>query len=168
MQVANVQHAALLKPASIREALRMIAGEDEEEESAGHVRGKTLPENLPAASETRDELAAEIAKHALLHEASKAVSGHFGGICAALREEISKEMLPLADSLTGRVIAELDKQLAAAVAGLEKVGGLEDSIADIRARHRRQVEIGNYDCAELADRPGCALPWIVGNFEAAV
>jgi hypothetical protein len=70
--------------------------------------------------------------------------------------------------LTARTIAELDKQLAAAVDGLAKIDGMEDAIADIRARHRRQVEIGNFDVAELADRPGCALPWIANNFEAAV
>jgi hypothetical protein len=114
------------------------------------------------------EIAAEIAKHALLHEASKAVSGHFGGICAALRDECSKALFPLAQELTARTIAELDKQLAAAVDGLAKIDGMEDAIADIRARHRRQVEIGNFDVAELADRPGCALPWIANNFEAAV
>jgi hypothetical protein len=113
------------------------------------------------------ELAAEIAKHALYHENARAISGHLGGIVSALREEISKEMLPLAEALTGRVIAELDKQLQTAVVGLEKIGGLEDSITDIQARHRRQVEIGRYDCGELAESHRDALQWLVGTFALA-
>jgi hypothetical protein len=113
------------------------------------------------------ELASEIAKHAMLHENSKAISGHLGGIVTALREEISKEMLPLAEALTGRVIAELDRQLAAAEAGLAKINGMAAAIADIRARHRRQVEIGNHDCAELAESHRDALGWLVGTFALA-
>jgi hypothetical protein len=112
-------------------------------------------------------IAKEIAEQALLHEAAKGISGHLGGICEALRVETSKALFPLAQELTARTIAELDRQLKAAITGLEKIDGMNDAIADIVARHRRQVEIGNYDVAELADRPGCALPWIVGNFEAA-
>jgi hypothetical protein len=111
------------------------------------------------------ELASEIARHALIHENSKAISGHLGGIVAALREEVSKELLPLAQELTARVIAELDKQLAAAVASLAKINGMEETAADIQARHRRQVEIGNHDCGELAESHRDALRWIVGSFQ---
>jgi hypothetical protein len=113
------------------------------------------------------ELAAEIARHALIHENSKAISGHLGGICQALREECSKALQPLAETLTGRTIKALDDQLAAAVAGLEKVGGLEDSIAELRARHARQVQIGNYDCAELAESHRDTLQWLFGSFDIA-
>jgi hypothetical protein len=113
------------------------------------------------------ELATEIAQHAVLHENAKAVSGHFGGIVADLRKETSTALLPLAQELTKRTVAELDRQLDLAVTSLQKVGGLEDSIAELRTRHRRQCEIGRFDVAELADRPGCALPWIANNFEVA-
>jgi hypothetical protein len=113
------------------------------------------------------ELAAEIARHALIHENSKAISGHLGGICQALREATSKELLPLAQELTARVIAELDRQLAAAVASLAKINGMADAAADIQARHRRQVEIGNHDCAELAESHRDALGWLVGTFALA-
>lgn len=113
------------------------------------------------------ELAAEIARHALIHENSKAISGHLAGIVSALREETSKELLPMAQELTARTIGELDKQLAAAVAGLERIDGMQDAIADIRTRHARQCEIGRYDCTELAGRPGTALPWIASTFGAA-
>ncbi len=114
------------------------------------------------------ELAAEIAQHAVLHELAKAVSGHFGGIVADLRKKASKDLLPLAEVLTARVIAELDKQLDLAVTSLQKVGGLDDSIVELRARHARQVQIGTHELAELTDRDGTALLWIVNNFEAAV
>jgi hypothetical protein len=111
------------------------------------------------------ELAAEIARHALIHENSKAISGHLAGIVSALREETSKALLPLAQELTKRTIVELDKQLAAAVAGLEKIDGMEDAIADIRARHARQVQVGNYDCGELAESHRDTLRWLVGSFQ---
>jgi hypothetical protein len=111
------------------------------------------------------ELAAEIARHALIHENSKAISGHLGGIVSALREECSKALQPLAETLTGRTIKALDDQLAAAVAGLEKIDGMQDAITDIQARHRRQVEIGRYDVAELAESHRDALGWLVGTFE---
>ena len=113
------------------------------------------------------EIAKAIAEQALLHEAAKGISAHLGGICEALREECSKALQPLAETLTGRTIKALDDQLAAAVAGLEKVGGLEDSIVELRARHARQCEIGRHQLIELADRPGTTLPWIVGNFEVS-
>jgi hypothetical protein len=113
------------------------------------------------------EIAKAIAEQALLHEAAKGISAHLGGICQALREECSKALQPLAETLTGRTIKALDDQLAAAVAGLEKVGGLEDSIAELRARHARQVQIGNYDCAELAESHRDTLQWLAGTFEIA-
>jgi len=113
------------------------------------------------------ELAAEIAKHALYHENAKAISGHLAGIVYALREATSTELLPLAQELTKRTIGELDRQLAAAEAGLEKISGMADAAADIRARHARQVQIGNYDCAELAESHRDALGWLVGTFALA-
>jgi len=113
------------------------------------------------------EIAAEIAQHAVLHELAKAISGHLGGIVAALRKEVSTEMLPLAEALTASVIKALDEQLAAAVDGLGKIDGMQDAIADIRARHARQVQIGTHELAELADRDGTALPWIANTFGAA-
>jgi hypothetical protein len=113
------------------------------------------------------EIAKAIAEQALLHEAAKGISAHLSGICQALREECSKALQPLAETLTGRTIKALDDQLAAAVAGLEKIDGMQDAIADIRARHARQCEIGRYDCTELAGRPGTALPWIANTFGAA-
>jgi hypothetical protein len=111
------------------------------------------------------ELAAEIAKHALYHENAKVISGHLAGIVSALREETSRELLPLAQELTARVIAELDKQLAAAVASLAKINGMDDAITDIRARHARQVQIGRFDVAELAETHRDALRWILGSFQ---
>jgi hypothetical protein len=111
------------------------------------------------------ELAAEIAKHALYHENAKAISGHLAGICEALRIETSTALLPLAQELTKRTIAELDKQLAAAEASLAKINGMEEAAADIQARHRRQVEIGTFDVAELAETHRDTLRWIVGSFQ---
>ena len=113
------------------------------------------------------ELASEIARHALIHENSKAISGHLAGIVSALREETSKELLPLAQELTKRTIAELDKQLKAAITALEKVDGMDDAIADIRTRHARQCEIGRFDVAELAESHRDTLRWLVGSFDIA-
>lgn len=112
------------------------------------------------------KLADELAQLALFHENSKAISGHFEGIVSAVREETSRALLPLAQSLTARAIAALDQQLDLAVTSLQKVGGLQDSIAELRARHARQVQIGNYDCAETVARHE-VLPWISNNFGVA-
>ena len=109
-------------------------------------------------------LAAEIAGLVLLHQNAKGIAAHFQGIGTNLRTEISRGLLPLAQTLTARVIVELDKQLHAAVASLEKIHGMTEAIADIRARHARQVEIGSFDCAELAESHRDALGWLVSTF----
>ena len=109
-------------------------------------------------------LAAEIASLVLLHENAKAVAGHFAGIGTAVRAECAKSLLPLAQALTARVIIELDKQLHTAITGLEKIDGMAEAIADIRRRHARQVEIGNFDCAELSESHRDALGWLVSTF----
>ena len=110
------------------------------------------------------KLAAEIAQLVLLDQSAKAVAGHFAGIGTAVRAECAKSLLPLAQALTARVIIELDKQLHAAVASLERIHGMAEAIADIRARHARQVEIGNYDVAELRESHRDALGWLVSTF----
>ncbi len=135
------------------------------EPSAPQLKIYELAEKYKA--EPTAEIAKAIAEQALLHEAAKGISAHLGGICEALREETSTALLPLAQELTKRTIGELDRQLAAAVAGLEKVGGLDDSIVELRARHARQVQIGNYDCGELAESHRDALRWIASTFEVA-
>ena len=110
------------------------------------------------------KLAAEIAQLVLLDQSAKAVAGHFAGIGTAVRAECAKSLLPLAQALTARVTAELDKRLHAAVASLEAIHGMNEAIADIRARHARQVEIGNYDVAELAESHRDSLGWLVSTF----
>ena len=110
------------------------------------------------------KLAAEIAQLVLLDQSAKAVAGHFAGIGTAVRAECAKSLLPLAQALTARVIAELDRQLHTAVASLERIDGMTEAIADIRARHARQVEIGGFDCAELAASHRDALGWLVSAF----
>jgi hypothetical protein len=149
------------------EAFSVAYGEEGSygERSVNQLKIAALAEDFKAAPSAKT--AAEIAQHAVLHELAKAVSGHFGGIVAALRKEVSTEMLPLAEALTARVIKALDEQLAAAVDGLGKIDGMQDAIADIRARHARQVQIGTHQLAELADRDGTALPWIANTFGAA-
>jgi hypothetical protein len=110
------------------------------------------------------EIAAEIAQAATLHELSKAISAHFGGICSDLRRQISRELLPLAESLTQRAIEALDQQLTTGAAALEKVGGLADAAADLRAKHARQTEIARHEVAENTDGERDTLRWIVNNF----
>jgi hypothetical protein len=102
-------------------------------------------------AEPTPELAAEIAQQVILHANANAISLHLGGHTENLRTAISKELEPLARELTKRTIAALDEQLATAITGLEKIGGLEDSIAELRTRHARQCEIGNHDCGELCE-----------------
>ena len=133
------------------------------EPSAPQLKIAELAENYKEKPSA--EIAKAIAEQALIHEAARGISAHLGGICQALREECSKALQPLAETLTGRTIKALDDQLAAAVAGLEKIDGMEDAIADIRARHARQVQVGNYDCGELAESHRDTLRWLVGSFQ---
>jgi hypothetical protein len=115
-------------------------------------------------AEPTPELAEELAQLFLLHENSRSISAGFGGLTTTLREQLSAEVLPLAKQLTARTIAELDSQLAAIVAGLEKLPDMGEVIADSRAKRARQVEIGNYDFTELAQGHRDALAWTLGTF----
>jgi hypothetical protein len=74
MQVANVQHAALLKPASIREALRMIAGEDEEEESEEEPQSELFDEPEDDIEPQRGEVVDEQPQGEQEQEEARAVA----------------------------------------------------------------------------------------------
>ena len=110
------------------------------------------------------EQAEAIAQQAILVHNLSAVAATFGGISTSLRNEVATALIPLANELTARAIQELDKQLKAAVEGLAAIGGLDDTAAELRTKHARQVEIGNYDTAELSQGHRCALAWLLSTF----
>jgi len=110
------------------------------------------------------ELAAEIASKTVLQSNLAAVANQFDGINTQLRDGISRSLETLAQKLTARTIEALDQQLRTAEDGLAKIGGLESTTADLRAKHARQVEIGNYDCGELREGHRDCLGWIMSTF----
>jgi hypothetical protein len=110
------------------------------------------------------EQAAAISQQAILIHNLSAVAATFSGISTQLRNEVATALIPLANELTARTIQELDKQLKAAVEGLAAIGGLDDTAAELRTKHARQVEIGNYDTAELSQGHRCPLAWIISTF----
>jgi len=110
------------------------------------------------------EQAESIAQQAILIHCLPAVAAQFGGISTQLRNEVGTALIPLANELTARTIQELDKQLKAAVDGLAAIGGLDDTAAELRVRHARQVEIGTYDCGELSQGHRCPLAWLLSTF----
>jgi len=110
------------------------------------------------------EHAESIAQQAILIHCLPAVAAQFGGISTQLRNEVGTALIPLANELTARTIQELDKQLKAAVEGLAAIGGLDDTAAELRTKHARQVEIGNYDTAELSQGHRCPLAWLLSTF----
>jgi flagellar biosynthesis/type III secretory pathway protein FliH len=114
--------------------------------------------------EPTEAQAEAIAQQAILINNLPAVAATFGGISTSLRNEVAIALVPLANELTPRVIKELDKQLKAAVEGLAAIGGLDDTAAELRTKHARQVEIGNYDTAELSQGHRCALAWLLSTF----
>jgi len=144
-----------------------FAGESQLHQTASPTANKIaeLAEKFKASPSA--ELAAEIAEQTILLANLQAVANQFGGINTQLRHEVSRSLEPLAKELTARTIAELDSQLKSAVDGLEKIGGLPDTITELRAKHQRQVEIGNYDCGELAESHRDCLQWLTSAFSFA-
>jgi hypothetical protein len=115
-------------------------------------------------TEPTEAQAESIAQQAILIHCLPAVAAQFGGITTQLRNEAATALIPLANELTARAIQELDKQLKAAVEGLAAIGGLDDTAAELRTKHARQVEIGNYDTAELSQGHRCPLAWLLSTF----
>ena len=134
------------------------------ERSVNQMKIAALAEDFKAAPSAKT--AAEIAQHAVLHELAKVISGHFAGIAADLRREVSTELEPVAKALTDRVVAELDRQLEAGIGALEKVDGMTDAISGLRTKHARALEVARHDCAETVARHE-VLPWVANNFGSA-